>query len=168
MGANGEEDRLVALGRQFVDRLHLHPGANLHALGHDVVDLLLQHIAGQTIGGHAHAHHATGDWQRLEDRHGITQPNQVLGGREARGAGADDGDRLVVFPLRELGRLLRCAVGQRPIGDEALGRHRRYRLVQQPAVAFFLAEGIADAPANAREGQAILDQAVGVGVALLF
>ena len=60
----------------------------------DEVDLLVERRLGQAVLGDAVAHHAAGVVLLLEDRDVVAGDREVVGGGEARGAGADDGDAL--------------------------------------------------------------------------
>ena len=92
--ADGQEDGGV-LGREFVERDLLadaHVELELHAQALDELDLLVQHLLGQAVLGQCVAEHAARLGSRFVDRDRVAQERQVVGAREAGGAGADDPD----------------------------------------------------------------------------
>ena len=60
----------------------------------DPLDLLLEDLARQAVLRDADGHHAAGHGHRLEDGDRVAEAGEVLGGRHAGGAAADDRDLL--------------------------------------------------------------------------
>jgi hypothetical protein len=80
--------------------LHADVGANatVHARGHtqveDALDLGIQHIAWRAKARNAVAHHAAQLGALVEQRNGVALARQLVGGRQAGRAAADDGHLL--------------------------------------------------------------------------
>ena len=165
VGTHGDEHGVVALLEEIVQVLHGMVQPQVHAQVHDVGDLPLDDLRGQAVLGHAHPQHAAGHRQRLEDRHRIAQPDQVLRCRQATRPRANDGHLPVVLDLARL----RHHAGLRVhlVGDEALEGADVHRLVHQGAVAGIFAAVVADAPADAGEGIVLFDHPHGIVVAPL-
>ena len=94
--AHGHDDGVEALVAQRRGIVHAAAGLDLHAEIRDVLDVPLHHRVGQAVGRDAQAQEAAGDRGRLVDLHGVAQAGQLPRGREAGGAGANDGDALAV------------------------------------------------------------------------
>ena len=158
VGAGRQKEGPVPLLQEAVERdvpAHGAPRAELDAGAADVVDLRVQHVAGQPVRRDARAEHAAQLPPRLEDGRPVSPDGQVVGGRQAAGPGADHGDLLPGVPLRLRGleAHLRLQVGQKP-----LDRLDGDRLVPFSAAALRLAGVVADAPADGRQGVVPLDQ----------
>ena len=82
---------------------------DLHAEGADIVDLLGDDVARQTVGGNRPAEHAARLGELFEDRDLVAAQGQIPGGRQPGRTGADDGDLLLAgdgngLDLRAAGR----------------------------------------------------------------
>ena len=66
----------------------------------DARDLGVEHVARQAVFRDAEAHHAAGERAGFADRHVVAEAAQMIGGGEARGAGADDEHALAVSARR--------------------------------------------------------------------
>ena len=64
--------------------------AQLDAEREDPLDLRVEHLARQAVGGDAVAHHPPGPRGGVAHRHVVPAQCEVVGGGEARGPGADD------------------------------------------------------------------------------
>ena len=89
-GADGQEDGvetpLELLGDHVGDVV---PELELHAELGDPLDLGVEDLARKAVLGNPVAHHPAGDGGGVPDRHLVSEQRQVVGGREARRAGAD-------------------------------------------------------------------------------
>ena len=106
VGAERDEHRVVALAQQVLGLCDALAAAQLdagRALGvaragagglQDVGNLVVERLVGHAVGGDAVAQLAAGLLIGLEDGHGVALAGQVVGGGEARGAGAHNGDLL--------------------------------------------------------------------------
>ena len=90
MSADRHEYRIEAAGTLFGQQiLHRVVENDLDAQVFDAFDLGVHHVAGQSVFGDAVAHHAAGQLAGIVDLHLMTDPGQVVGRGEPRGAGAD-------------------------------------------------------------------------------
>ena len=122
--------------------------------------------AGRRNDGMLRAHQAARDRQALEDHHVVAERQQVVGHRERRGTGADQGHALAVLLRRRLRQAVGVVVGQ--VGRHALQPADGDRLVLDPApAAGRLAGPVADAPENAREDVRLAVEQEGLGVLAL-
>ncbi len=90
MSAHGDEHGVevagLFLGQQIVDPVVEHD-LDAHVL--DALDLGIQHVARQAVGGNAEVHHAAGHRASLMDFDGMAETGQMVGGGQATGTGAD-------------------------------------------------------------------------------
>ena len=103
----------------------------------------IQHIARQAIFRNAEPHHAARRGAGLLDRHGMAEPRQMIGGRQARRSGADDQHFLA---RRRCGRGKTPAVLDGEIAEEPLHRIDADGGIEHGAIAGALAGVIADPP----------------------
>ena len=91
VGTDREEGRVeAALLHRLLDVGHLAVQLELDAHVEDALDLGVEHVARQPVLGDPETHHPAGHRPRFADRHLVAEAPQVVGGGEARGAGADD------------------------------------------------------------------------------
>jgi hypothetical protein len=76
----------LLLGQQVVDPM-VEDDLDAHVL--DTLDLGVQHVARQAVGGNAEVHHAAGHRPGLVDFDAVAHPGQMIGGGQAAGTGAD-------------------------------------------------------------------------------
>ena len=130
LGAGRHVDRLVAL----LQLLELHvladldAGLDLHADLLDEAGLLREDLLREAVLGDAGGEHAAGDGERLVDGDAVAEAREVVGAGEARGAGADDADRLGL--LREDEVAVRLVVREDVVGGVALQVADGDRLVE--------------------------------------
>ena len=91
VGTDRDEHRVEAalrpLGLEVLDAVAL---LEAHAERRDPVDLGVQDVAGQPVGGDAVAHHPAGLGAVVADDDVVAEPGQVVRGRQPARAGADD------------------------------------------------------------------------------
>ena len=145
----------------------VHPAVEvqLDAHGEDPPDLGVEHVARQPVGRDAEAHHPAGARPGVVDRHRVAEQRQVIGGRQARGAGADDEDALARAGRR---RRDRPAAPDRLVAEEALDGVDPDGLVELAAVARRLARVVADAAHDRRQRVGLHDLAPATLVAALL
>jgi hypothetical protein len=157
--ADAEEHRIEAalllFGQNVGDPVVAH---DLHAHRLDAGDLLGQPLARQAIGGHAVAHHAARLLAAVADLDVMSQPAQVVGAGQARGAGANHQHALAG------GRpwLDRPAFFQRQVAQEAIDRVDRHRLIEKLPIASAFTRMVAGAPV--RPGKRIFFHVLAPGV----
>ena len=125
--AGGDDDGVVALAQLVGADVDAHVDAvlELHALGDQLVEAALDHPLLDLEVRHAEAHEPAAGLVALVDRHRVAAAAQLLGGGEARRAGADHRDAAAGL---ELGRarhdpaLVERAVDDRDL--DLLDRHR--------------------------------------------
>ena len=139
---------------------HLDPGMYLDAQGQDGVDLGVQLLPGETVAGDAVAHHATQLALLLVDGDLVAHVGQVVGGGEATGAAAHDGDGLAG------GRRL-FGLGHVPgvVHGVALESADVQSVVHHVPAAAGLAGMLADVGAGNGEGVVLADEPHSVGAA---
>ncbi|MPM87594.1 hypothetical protein SDC9_134694 [bioreactor metagenome] len=149
MGTDRHEDRVeVALALFDEQVLHRVIEDDLDAEVFDALDLGIDHIARQPVLGNAVAHHAAWEFAGIVDLDIVTDARQVVGGRQAGGAGADDQDAVtgVVAGLVEP-----PAIRDRLVAEVSLDRVDRDRRVELTPVAGHLAWVVADPAMDRRE-----------------
>ncbi|OPZ97152.1 MAG: hypothetical protein BWY71_01708 [Planctomycetes bacterium ADurb.Bin412] len=107
MGTHGQEDGLVALFKKLVQGdITAQDGIvfDFHIGIQQGVDFPLEQLTGQTIGGNGADQHPAGLGFPFEDGHFVPGDGQGIGGHQAGGAGADDGDFRGMF-IRGLDQL---------------------------------------------------------------
>ena len=77
-----------------------HAAAERHAHSAQPVDLGLEYLAGQAVGGNPVGQDPAGSIVGIVDGDRIAEANEVIGTRQARRPGADDADALLVKPRR--------------------------------------------------------------------
>ena len=143
-------------------------GADLDAAqGQELGDLGVQHLLGQVPVRDPGPEHPARLVQRLEDHAAVPEAAQVIGGREAGRAGADDGDR---GPVQRRQRVLDRLLGevQAVVAEEALHAADADRLVVLGPVAGRLARVVADPAGDRRHRVVFHDREVAVEVALVL
>src|SRR5918996_20780 len=170
--AAGRQEHGVVL-REQAGQPHLAPpladrdaGAHIDAEAQRIAHLYREHVARQPELRDAVVQHAARDLLLLEDGHVVAEHGQIVRGRDARGAGADDRDALARGGEQVLGDAVpaRLVVGGGALQMADVDR----RAVARPAVpARVLARARAD-PAE-RAGQDVGDpvELVGAPVAVL-
>ena len=101
LGAEAEEDGVVVLA-ELLEAGDRGAGVDLDAQHPDLVDLLVEQVGRQAVGGDAVAQLPAGVLMRLEDLDLVAVGAQVVGRREAGRPRADDADALAGVG-RELG-----------------------------------------------------------------
>ena len=104
-GTDAEEERLVALGAQRVERRVLadfHAGAELHAHAREHVDLGGIGLAVEAEGRDERRRCAAGHRVLFQHGHGVALLPEKIGTAQSGGAGADDGD---LFRMGDAGRV---------------------------------------------------------------
>src|SRR6185437_15072470 len=97
---------------------HVHPTAQLHALGDQLLHAPLYDALLDLEVGHPEAHKPPRGLVALEQGHGVSDAAQLLRGRHAGGTRTDDRDRLTRLPL---GRLRpNPAFAEGPVDDREL------------------------------------------------
>ena len=164
VGADGEEGGVEAvLSIASTTLVTLLFSSSVTPSAEDPLDLRVEHVARQPVLRDPEAHHPAGHRPGLADRHGVPEPRQEIGGREARWPGADDEHPLA----RGLGVRLDPPAPLDPlVADEALDRVDPHRLVELAAVAGRLARVVADPAHDRRERVVLHDLAPGALVAL--
>ena len=119
-----------------------------HAQRRDPVDLAVEHVARQPVGGDAVAHHPARLGARVADLDLVAEPGQVVGGRQPARPGADDEHPPAAARRR---RVERPAALEREVAEEPLDRVDRDRAVELGAVAGGLARVVADPAVDRRE-----------------
>ncbi len=94
----------------------------------DARDLGVEHVARQAVFGNAEAHHAARERAGFADRHAMAETGEMIGGRQARRAGADDED---AFAAERGGLFERPAFLDRQVAEKALDRIDADRLVDR-------------------------------------
>ena len=114
----------------------------------DPLDLGVQHVARQPVARDAKAHHASGHRPGFTDRHRVPAARQLIGGGQARRAGADDQHALAarLGVEREL-----PATPYRLVAEEALDAVDADGLVELASIAGGLAGVVADASHDRRQ-----------------
>ena len=183
VGADGQKDRSKAFVEQFV---HISNGV-VELKGHpqfqNLVNLIVEHLARQAIGGNAHPGHAPGHWQGLVDSDLVAHPRQKVGGGEPRWAGSHH-----CHPAHLFGRQFSRCLWIRPqfpvslfprflallvpflinsVGHEPLESTDGHRAVQLASVALGFARVVADAAHGRWEGIVLLDDLQCLFVTLL-
>ena len=148
--AGGDVDRIVRRAQRLPGpgrrRRLVEPHVDAH--GDDARDLGVEHVAPEPVRRDAVAHQPAQIAPRLDERHAIAQPPQLVCRRESRRPAADDRNPLA--PLGR-GRLERPAARDREIADVTLELADRQRLVVADAVARGLARVVADASGDRGE-----------------
>jgi hypothetical protein len=140
--ADGEEHRIEAAALHRLQHVRdFRAELQLDAELEDAADLRVEHLARQAVLGDAEAHHPARDRARLPDGHRVAEARELIGGRKARGPGADDQHALAGRGGRP-GEL--PARAQRLVAEEALDRIDADAFVELRAVARGLAGVIAD------------------------
>ena len=128
----------------------------------DPVQLRIQHIAGQPVGRDAVAHHATWPLAGVPDLDLVPEPGEMVGGRQAARARADDqhappgaGRRAAERPATLAGKITK----------EPLHRMDRNGAVQLGPVAGGLAGVVADPPVD--RGQRVVGDKLPPGLLVL-
>ena len=147
--ADRDEHRVEAavapLGGQVGDPM---PAGDGHPEGLDPADLRGDYFAGQPVGGNPVAHHPTGLGAGVPDLHLMTQPGQVVGGRQTAGPGPDDQHALT----GRGGRGIECpALLQGQVAEEPLDRMDGNRAIQLRAVADAFTRVVADPAVDGRQ-----------------
>ena len=144
--ADRDEDRvevaIAPLGGQVGDPV---PAGDGHAEGLDPADLGGDHVAGQPVGGDPVAHHPAGLGAGVPDLHLMTQPGQVIRGRQPARPGPDDQHPLAGGRRRGIEG---PALVQRQVAEEPLHRVDRHRAVQLGPVAHGLAGVVTNPPVD--------------------
>ncbi len=161
LGADADEDRLVALRKEVVHLLDPGVVADLDAELGDFRDFLVDDVERHAIGGDAVARHAAGGGQGVEDGDAVAFFGEVVGGRESGRAGADDGG--FFSARRQLLRILTPEAGV-VVGGDALQAADGDGLVEVLAPAGRLAGREAGAAENARERQFFTYHGDGFGI----
>ncbi len=148
--ADGEERGVELAGlHRFLDVVDLGVEPDLDAHVDDALHLGIEHVARQTILRNAEAHHAA--HQRAGLAHGdlVAKTAQVIRGRHAGGAGADDQNALAGFGSR-LGEF--PATLDRLVAEKAFNGIDTHRRIELPAITGALAGVITNPPHDRREG----------------
>ncbi len=152
LAAERQEDRLVALGEQVIDReiaAERLAVAEVPAEIDDDVGFERQRVLGQAIAGDADLGHAAGLLGLLEHVDMVAVEQQVVGGGDAGGAGADHGHLYAVLrPLDHVAGEFERVRALLLVGDVALQRLDADRLVDELAPAGEFAVAHADAAAG--------------------
>ena len=141
----------------------------IHPQVADALDVAPQVLGSEAVVGNAHAQHAAGHGLRLKDDHFVSAPGQVVGARQARGPGADNGYAptcrrgLGSSDLQVAGIETGLQFGVRRVvaavvGQESLQPHDgNGRIVGGPGTVQ-LAGVMADARADRRQGVGVLQR----------
>ena len=149
-GPRGYEDAVVGLQLlPFHIFAHAAVGPGFHAQGQDQVDLLVQDIFGQPVGGNPVAQHSSQPGKGLEEGDPVTQRGQVIGAGKAGRAGPDD-RHLFIFLLPGGRKTFPPLEGK--VADETLQGVYGRGFIILLAVAGSFAGMEADAPANPGKG----------------
>src|SRR5512132_584271 len=147
--AHGDEHRVELASLFFADDvLDLVIEHDLHARSLDALNLAVEDVARQPVGGDAEVHHAACDRAGLVDLHGMAHQRQMMRARQTAGAGADDQD---AFAGGRRGDRRRPLLGERLVSEKPLDRVDGDRRVELAAVAVRLARVIADAAVHRRQ-----------------
>ena len=133
-----------------IETIHLGAGMNGNIQRLDLFKFLVEQLGWQAIGGNAIAQHAAGFVLCLEDFDGMAEDTQVISGREAGGAGADDTDPLA-GGWCQLGARV-AAFSQAMLGRHGLHRSDENRTVVAATHADRLAGRRADQTTSQRQG----------------
>ena len=96
--AGGDVDRLVALrSSSNFTSLPTSTSVWIFTPTCSIIRISLARISRETVLGDARDEHSARDGQRLVDGHVVAEARQVVPAGQARGAGADDADRLAFF-----------------------------------------------------------------------
>ena len=158
LGADADEKGLVALIAQLADGEILadfHPGLELHAQVLDDLNLRLDDIAGQPVGGNPHAEHAAEDRQFLENGHPVALDGQKIGAGQPGRSGPHDGDLL--FAQGFFDRHVGGAAGPVRVGQKAVQVHDPQGLVHRLARTGAFARMGADPSADPGKGVVLLE-----------
>ena len=118
-----------------------------HAHSLDAGDLRHQIVARQAVGRDAEMQHAAGQRAGLVDLDLMTEPGQVIGGRQTARSGADHQDALARGGRDRHGPALGC----RQVAEKTLDRVDRHGGVQLAAIAGGFARVIADPAVRRRQ-----------------
>ena len=131
--AGADEDRVPALGEQFLHAADELAEAGLDAEIEDAVDLLVDHRFGQAEARDLRAHHAAALGVAVEHHAVIAERRQIARDGQRGRAGADQRDALAVL-LRRGWRQIAADVAL-VVGRDALQPADRDRLLLDPAAA---------------------------------
>jgi len=149
MGADrdehGVERSLAPLGLEVLDPVAAH---DAHAKAAEALDLRVEHVAWQPVGGDAVAHHPARLRAGVADLDLVPPAGEVVGGGQSARTGTDD-EHPPARGRRRPGQ--RPATLQREVAEEALERVDRHRLVELRPVAGVFAGVVADAPLDRGE-----------------
>ncbi len=164
VGPHGDEDGII-IAPQFLQARPAVPAhgrveSDLHPQGLDIRDLPPQHVFRQAVLGDAHGHHPPGHGQGLENGDRIALAGQEIGGGEAGRPRTDDGNARIcesadrrIAPRPSPLTMIRHEPLEVPDGDG---------LVVLAAPALALAGMVADAAADAGEGDGLADEGQGL------
>ena len=159
-GAIGDEDGVV-LPPELLHR-DVFPDAHvvfdLRAGAADVIDLVVDDVVGEPVGGDPVAEHAARAGHRLVHDGMVSPAAEEPRGGEPRGPGADDPDRLARVGLPDRVGV----VDARRVGDMPLDRVDADGAVDVLAPADDLALAHADAPADGRKRVGLADEIDGL------
>ena len=129
----------------------------------NLAHLCLHHVAGQAIFGQAEVEHAARHLRCFEDGDGIAHQGEIVRGRKAHRARADDCNSKGKLGLRAAGVHIDGMARLRTValGKKALERADRDGLIDLAAAAGCLAGMSADASADAGHGIGLARYAVG-------
>ncbi len=166
VGAQAQEDRVVALAQLVQADVAAHAGAGAHLHPHvdDPLDLAVDHLPRAAVGGQAVLHHAAELLVGLEDGDGMPAPAELVGGGQTAGTGADHGHLLAGggtgLPEGE-------SVLQGVVAEELLDAVDAHRVLDAVPVARLLAGGGAGPAHDAGERVGLHQALPGGGVGIL-